>query len=156
MILIIFFFFSSRRRHTICALVTGVQTCALPISRGRIWRHVGRGTFVGPRPASHEARLSVVSEATSPHELMEMRLILEPQIARLASMRPTEHEIGHMRYCVRKTGTVTESQAYELWAATLHRALEQAAHTPRIPASFNAVHDVISITIWGLPRPTEV
>src|SRR3546814_8973014 len=25
------FFFSSRSRHTICALVTGVQTCALPI-----------------------------------------------------------------------------------------------------------------------------
>src|SRR3546814_11914750 len=29
-----FFFFSSRRRHTSCALVTGVQTCALPISEG--------------------------------------------------------------------------------------------------------------------------
>src|SRR3546814_4195363 len=29
----IVFFFSSRRRHTRCALVTGVQTCALPISR---------------------------------------------------------------------------------------------------------------------------
>src|SRR3546814_4114439 len=28
-----FFFFSSRRRHTRCALVTGVQTCALPICR---------------------------------------------------------------------------------------------------------------------------
>src|SRR3546814_7278919 len=28
------FFFSSRRRHTRCALVTGVQTCALPISPG--------------------------------------------------------------------------------------------------------------------------
>src|SRR3546814_2608038 len=27
----LFFFFSSRRRHTRCALVTGVQTCALPI-----------------------------------------------------------------------------------------------------------------------------
>src|SRR3546814_10539704 len=26
-------FFSSRRRHTRCALVTGVQTCALPISK---------------------------------------------------------------------------------------------------------------------------
>src|SRR3546814_9320933 len=36
-----FFFFSSRRRHTRCALVTGVQTCALPISMGadaeRLW-----------------------------------------------------------------------------------------------------------------------
>src|SRR3546814_13701965 len=29
------FFFSSRRRHTRCALVTGVQTCALPIWEGR-------------------------------------------------------------------------------------------------------------------------
>src|SRR3546814_16894677 len=31
MLLLIIFFFSSRRRHTRCALVTGVQTCALPI-----------------------------------------------------------------------------------------------------------------------------
>src|SRR3546814_10535249 len=31
----ILFFFSSRRRHTRCALVTGVQTCALPIALGR-------------------------------------------------------------------------------------------------------------------------
>src|SRR3546814_9545326 len=31
MCLYFFFFFSSRRRHTRCALVTGVQTCALPI-----------------------------------------------------------------------------------------------------------------------------
>src|SRR3546814_4088349 len=31
-IIVVYFFFSSRRRHTSCALVTGVQTCALPIS----------------------------------------------------------------------------------------------------------------------------
>src|SRR3546814_1456395 len=31
-VVLILFFFSSRRRHTRCALVTGVQTCALPIS----------------------------------------------------------------------------------------------------------------------------
>src|SRR3546814_3427699 len=36
------FFFSSRRRHTRCALVTGVQTCALPISRHVL--EVGSGT----------------------------------------------------------------------------------------------------------------
>src|SRR3546814_3649661 len=29
--MMLLFFFSSRRRHTRCALVTGVQTCALPI-----------------------------------------------------------------------------------------------------------------------------
>src|SRR3546814_931144 len=31
MVMFLYFFFSSRRRHTRCALVTGVQTCALPI-----------------------------------------------------------------------------------------------------------------------------
>src|SRR3546814_19307964 len=36
------FFFSSRRRHTRCALVTGVQTCALPISCHRGGRARGR------------------------------------------------------------------------------------------------------------------
>src|SRR3546814_1722783 len=43
----LFFFFSSRRRHTRCALVTGVQTCALPIlgqrGRGRRERGAERG-----------------------------------------------------------------------------------------------------------------
>src|SRR3546814_10057376 len=32
---LLFFFFSSIRRHTRCALVTGVQTCALPICKAR-------------------------------------------------------------------------------------------------------------------------
>src|SRR3546814_1489351 len=35
------FFFSSRRRHTRCALVTGVQTCALPISSAVEARELG-------------------------------------------------------------------------------------------------------------------
>src|SRR3546814_15008000 len=39
-----FFFFSSRRRHTRCALVTGVQTCALPIltDEAHVYMAVGR------------------------------------------------------------------------------------------------------------------
>src|SRR3546814_6115448 len=39
------FFFSSRRRHTSCALVTGVQTCALPISGGTIQLIADAGTI---------------------------------------------------------------------------------------------------------------
>src|SRR3546814_6276680 len=38
---LIYLFFSSRRRHTICALVTGVQTCALPILVTTIGLQVG-------------------------------------------------------------------------------------------------------------------
>src|SRR3546814_4224821 len=46
------FFFSSRRRHTRCALVTGVQTCALPISfAANLARAKGR------LDAEHEKRI---------------------------------------------------------------------------------------------------
>src|SRR3546814_7924649 len=51
--LCIFFCFSSRRRHTRCALVTGVQTCALPISErlhGEMRAVMRRAGFSGTLP----------------------------------------------------------------------------------------------------------
>src|SRR3546814_6841135 len=47
-----FFFFSSRQRHTRCALVTGVQTCALPISQ--------------PSAIVHERSTSMLRSALGP------------------------------------------------------------------------------------------
>src|SRR3546814_5465952 len=43
--LILLFFCSSRRRHTRCVLVTGVQTCALPISDGQPAGQVGQEIY---------------------------------------------------------------------------------------------------------------
>src|SRR3546814_10592933 len=56
--------FSSRRRHTCCAVVTGVQTCALPIWLddlliiviGVIRRSSGHGDDAGPRRRSRLLR----------------------------------------------------------------------------------------------------
>src|SRR3546814_5976468 len=59
------FFFSSRRRHTRCALVTGVQTCALPIPQG--WRMLGEATRHAVRDLSAErmAQLARMREAAA-------------------------------------------------------------------------------------------
>src|SRR3546814_5261734 len=46
---VVVFFFSSRRRHTRCALVTGVQTCALPILDAR---NIPGCTYCHPQIAS--------------------------------------------------------------------------------------------------------
>src|SRR3546814_8708390 len=58
------FFFSSRRRHTSCALVTGVQTCALPIYQfGALLPMlvVGRGPDVQPRRVARIGRIDVIA-----------------------------------------------------------------------------------------------
>src|SRR3546814_4196019 len=73
------FFFSSRRRHTRCALVTGVQTCALPISgwlgmiSGAFGMGVSRGC--GGTGVSGGAEGSIMSGLGSPR-CVSMRALL--------------------------------------------------------------------------------
>src|SRR3546814_18747734 len=68
-----FFFFSSRRRHTRCALVTGVQTCALPISQ-QINRCL-EGAGVGRGQAALNVALNV-------GDLARQRLLYAPMTGR--------------------------------------------------------------------------
>src|SRR3546814_9514742 len=73
-LLILFFFFSSRRRHTRCALVTGVQTCALPISvtagsrQGEVQRFgYILGTHVGAQLPGNDIAREVVEHGREVH-----------------------------------------------------------------------------------------
>src|SRR3546814_1318603 len=66
-VLYFFFFFSSRRRHTRCALVTGVQTCALPIFCDFAKAFLADILRHGPTPKSQidaDARGAGYSEST--------------------------------------------------------------------------------------------
>src|SRR3546814_6289597 len=70
-IMLISFFFSSRRRHTRCALVTGVQTCALPIC-SRCEADADRRTdkcynaaFHGRRGRHSNGRIGITAMATA-------------------------------------------------------------------------------------------
>src|SRR3546814_5030980 len=56
-------FFSSRRRHTICALVTGVQTCALPIYGVLALFHRGQVSDLVGRLAVADAPVRALDEA---------------------------------------------------------------------------------------------
>src|SRR3546814_13250355 len=70
------FFFSSRRRHTGCALVTGVQTCALPICRTHRLAGVCRSGF--------SRELFVPDEGITP----VMRILLATCLALVACLAP--------------------------------------------------------------------
>src|SRR3546814_3820868 len=57
----VFFFFSSRRRHTRCALVTGVQTCALPISAQMVANFEAGGAAINALSATAGLELEIVA-----------------------------------------------------------------------------------------------
>src|SRR3546814_13208810 len=80
-----FFFFSRKRRHTRCALVTGVQTCALPIYGGRDLAPVE------PVPADRARRAAVIDARIVIDDLRAIVVELE-QVA--AAVRQERREEG--------------------------------------------------------------
>src|SRR3546814_1778597 len=70
------FFFSSRRRHTRCALVTGVQTCALPIYQEKLKAARPDALIMHPGPMNRGVEIdSLVADDISRsviHEQVEM------------------------------------------------------------------------------------
>src|SRR3546814_2679205 len=84
MFILILFFFSSRRRHTRCALVTGVQTCALPICKevGAIGRAIVRNPkiFLFDEPLSNldaALRVQMRLELARLHKELQATMIYE-------------------------------------------------------------------------------
>src|SRR3546814_12777500 len=106
----ILFFFSSRRRHTRCALVTGVQTCALPISRDR----VGAVAFALALVPGFERRehdgvrlaLAKEAEAVDRYDIGDLRLFGEDGLDLLGRL------VGALRRCA--GGSLNERDAIDL------------------------------------------
>ena len=60
---------------------------------GLIWRHVGRGTFIGARPVLNLADAAYLGELTSPSQVIAARLVIEPELARLAATHATRADL---------------------------------------------------------------
>src|SRR3546814_4185603 len=79
-----FFFFSSRRRHTRCALVTGVQTCALPIS---LWnnQHIANVQITSSERLGVEDRGGYYENSGALRDMVQNHLL---QMVTLLAMEP--------------------------------------------------------------------
>src|SRR3546814_1563938 len=87
---ILYFFFSSRRRHTRCALVTGVQTCALPISRYLVVPATAMAHRHAPSADGGMGR--------RPRADLALRLLVHPKVCRKGgTMSRFKNEITHLQ-----------------------------------------------------------
>lgn len=118
-------------------------------AEGRVWRHVGRGTFVGPRPAFRDQHLELLCEHGSPTELIDARMLVEPRMAALAAVRATPAEIEQMNEACHKCRTARDIETYEVWDEAFHRIVATAAHNSLLMSVFNGLNAVRKATVWG-------
>src|SRR3546814_15259914 len=114
-------FLSSRRRHTRCALVTGVQTCALPISldRSRVVpttreihspRNIQNApNTTTPAATSHQVEAAYPTEISAPaknagENLSNEKLFLPPEIINTPNSRSEERRGGKECVSTCRTG----------------------------------------------------
>lgn len=117
---------------------------------GRLTRHVGRGTFVDqPAPETSSDLLTPALRMTNPAEVMEVRLIIEPQIAAMAALRASPAEIDHLDECLRRGNQAADTATFERWDGELHRTMASAARNSFLLAIFDAINDVRRNELWG-------
>ncbi|MEX2647831.1 MAG: FCD domain-containing protein [Alphaproteobacteria bacterium] len=114
---------------------------------GRVTREQGRGTFV--RPARGAAvTLDQIAEHTSPPEVIELRLALEPIVARLAAVRASPREIRGLAHLAAETRDAKGAEAYERADAAFHRAIVEASRNALFMAVFDAVSESRHYVGW--------
>jgi DNA-binding FadR family transcriptional regulator len=137
---------------------------------GEITRHQGRGTFVhGKGENGHAAKISArngkdshpigaqsigahlnialaaipfdrILEFTNPLEVIEVRLAIEPVVARLAALRASQADIRRLEGLVGATKEATDPLVYEKADEAFHRAVAEAARN----ALFLSLFDILS------------
>jgi DNA-binding FadR family transcriptional regulator len=118
-------------------------------AEGRVWRHVGRGTFVGHRPTPEPASLSLITARTSPSEVLEARLMVEPLLARMAATRASGAEIEQMQHLLEKSEAAHDAKTWELWDGRLHRAVAEAARNGLLLSIFDAFNSMRTQAKWS-------
>lgn len=106
-------------------------------AEGLIWRHVGKGTFIGQRSLSVES--PSLAGLINPLDAFESRLLLEPQIAGLAALRASSREISEMEQCVGKMRSIKDFEEWAQWDERLHRIIATAVHNPLVLALYDTV-----------------
>jgi DNA-binding FadR family transcriptional regulator len=113
--------------------------------QGLIHRHVGRGTFRSMPIATAPAD----DDSLSPSDVVECRLILEPEMISLAVARANQADIARLVECLRSTDEATDLAAFEHWDAELHDAFALATHNAAVIAMSRSLARVRERTDWG-------
>jgi DNA-binding FadR family transcriptional regulator len=132
------------------------QALSILESEGQIWRHVGKGTFIGTRPIATISDIDAMVRRTNPAEVMRTRLLIEPEVARLAALNATPAQIAEMRSCMARSRAAATWRQYESWDNRLHRTIAEATQNALLVSLLDTLGAVRRAVAWGRLRVNKV
>ena len=128
---------------------------------GRIWRHVGKGTFLTRGDGREDPKDPALALArrTTPIKMMQARLAIEPTIAREAALHASGEALDRIVTAEEATHGHDDWEAYETADDQFHRAISEASDNIPLVAIFDRLNSIRRSVTWGVvkrlsPRPT--
>jgi len=123
-----------------------------------ITQTVGSGTYVTDGVNSALARLpaGVPALATSPAELMEARLVLEPSIVEMVIRNATSADFARMEECCDRAEAAGSLEEFEHWDGLLHEVIAEAAHNTFITNVSRLLSEARAQGEWGMLKRKSV
>jgi DNA-binding FadR family transcriptional regulator len=119
---------------------------------------VGSGTYVTDRAAAALKRLASDDPVrqTSPAQLMEARLALEPAIIEMVIGNATAADFAQMDTCCAKAEAAKTLDEFEHWDGMLHEVIANAARNTFISSVFRLMNQVRNDGEWGVLKRRSV
>jgi DNA-binding FadR family transcriptional regulator len=115
--------------------------------RSLVVRRVGSGTFVDHRPSPDG---NYIAEQTSPLELIEVRLGLEPRIARLAAVNATARDLDRMAEALERVEAAgNDGEVFSIADERFHLLLAECTRNPLMIWLYQQINDVRSHRQWN-------
>jgi DNA-binding FadR family transcriptional regulator len=118
---------------------------------GVLWRHVGKGTFLGTRPG-RLGDIGELAQRTNPAEVVRTRLVLEPELARLAALYATADHIDSIAIANKRCREAETWRQYEHWDAEFHHRIAQATQNALLLGLFDLLNAVRRTATWSRLR----
>jgi DNA-binding FadR family transcriptional regulator len=126
--------------------------------RGIITQSVGSGTYIAPgvQARLEQADPTPTALHTSPAELMEARVLVEPAVIELVIRHATAADILRMEECCERAEAAQTLEEFELWDGALHQAVADATHNTFVKSVFKLMNAVRDQGDWGILKKRSV
>ena len=131
-----------------CSRETLRRTILVLEQENEVWRHVGQGTFYGPRPSTAPLRESLLVQATSVQELVQARYLIEPAVAAEAARRATVTDIAKLNECVSVGRAGPDRFECQKADDSFHRTIATVARNPILYSILNFLSEARRRSTW--------
>jgi DNA-binding FadR family transcriptional regulator len=126
-------------------------------AQGLIAQTVGSGTYATDKVLSgnsaHAIKTAAAPDAvwqTSPAELMQARMALEPAIIEMVIGNATPADFEQMENCCKRAEAATSVEEFEVWDGMFHEVIARAAHNSFVARLFKLMNQARAQGEWGM------